>query len=425
MPVQTDRDISNRIVAYRHQPQQLEKLYRQEPDAFLRSFPDAFAQHPESEVLSVWQERLYFSGETQTDKAPVKYDQSATSLWMAAALALLAGITTRTLLFLVEAQTIAPANLVFGVLPFLAALFLTRSRPDRPVQLTLILCFLVSAVYLNLLPLEETDSILLSYLHLPIFLWVAVGLAYTGNAWREGASRLSYLKFNGEFAILYAILALSGGLLAALTMALFQFVGLEIKGFYFSNVVLPGAAFLFLVAAWLVSGNLRLSKALAPTIARIFGPLMLLTLLAYLAVVIGIGKNPFLDREFLLICNMILLLVLGITIFSITELHGEQIKSLFDYNNTALITLALIIDSIAFAAIAFRLSSYGITPNRLAVMGVNLIIWVNLAGILLAYLRSFRIHGKVDVIQKAVTDYLPVYGIWAAFVTFAFPLLFR
>lgn len=417
-------EFKDRIAEYRHQPRALEELYREEPEAFLRAFPAALEQHPDSLVLAAWKERLYYR-EEDSDRPDQKPSRIHSPLWAVGLLAVLAGITTRVLLYLVEEQTIAPANLVFGVLPFLAALFLYRSRPERRVTIALILCFLIPAIYLNALPLEERDSILLSYLHLPFFLWVVVGLAFTGNAYRESSARLAYLKFNGEFAILYAILAISGGLLTALTMALFQFAGLEIEEFYFSNVVLPGAAFLFLVASWLVTGKLKLSQALAPLIARIFSPLVLVTLLAYLVTVVLVGKNPFLDRGFLLVFNGILLCVLAITIFSITELHGEQKKSPSDYINTALIALALIIDSIAFAAIAFRLSSYGITPNRLAVMGVNLIIWVNLASILLVYLRSLWNKMRVTDIQKAVTDYLPIYGLWAALVTFAFPLLFQ
>lgn len=48
-----------------------------------------------------------------------------------------------------------------------------------------------------MLPLEQKDSIVLAYLHLPVFLWVLVGLAFTGNEYGLGSARLAYLKFNG------------------------------------------------------------------------------------------------------------------------------------------------------------------------------------------------------------------------------------
>jgi hypothetical protein len=276
-----------------------------------------------------------------------------------------------------------------------------------------------------MLPLNYKDSIILTYLHLPIFLWGLTGLAYTGNEYSKSSTRLAYLKFNLEFCILYASMAISGMLLAALTMQLFNFVGLDIEDFYFRNVILFGAAALAIVTSYLVSSNLKLAKNITPYIAKIFSPLILATLLVYLLTVIWIGKNPFLDRNFLIAFNGILLGVLAITIFSITESDTDEKKNISDYINFALIVLALIIDSVALSAIVFRLSSYGITPNRLAVLGVNILIWANLIWIMLSYLRFLQNKTGPSAIQDAVTKYLPIYGLWAAFVAFTFPLIFK
>jgi hypothetical protein len=145
---------------------------------------------------------------------------------------------------------------------------------------------------------------------------------------------------------------------------------------------------------------------------------------AYLITVIWIGKNPFVDRNFLIAFNGVLLSVLVVTIFSITESGKDEKKNISDYINFALIVLALIIDSVALSAIVFRLSSYGITPNRLAVLGVNMLILVNLIWVMLSYMRFLRNKTGPSAIQDAVTKYLPIYGLWAAFVTFTFPLIF-
>ena len=88
--------------------------------------------------------------------------------------------------------------------------------------------------------------------------------------------------------------------------------------------------------------------------------------------------------------NGILLGVLAVTIFSIVESDSDEKKSISDYINFALIVLALIIDTVALSAIVFRLSSYGITPNRLAVLGVNILIWANLIWIMFSYMRFLQ-----------------------------------
>ncbi|HCF48702.1 MAG TPA: DUF4153 domain-containing protein, partial [Syntrophomonas sp.] len=43
--------------------------------------------------------------------------------------------------------------------------------------------------------------------------------------------------------------------------------------------------------------------------------------------------------------------------------------NLFDYLNMALIITALLIDGVALSAILFRLSAFGITPNKVAALG--------------------------------------------------------
>ncbi len=412
--------INNFIIENIGNPYELEKMYREEPETFQKLFKEAWEQHSDSPVLAVWYERLYFK-EAKKNEKKFLFQKEFLSMGI---LAILAGISTRIILYFVEQQTIAPINLAFGIFPFLTAYFLYNNTTKKSIIYTLTFVSLIFAFYLNMLPLEYTDSIILVYLHFPVFLWVLLGLAFTGNKYRSSSARFAYLRFNGEFLILYAIMAISGMLLTVLTMQLFSIIGMDIEEFYFKNVVLIGAVSLAIVAQYLISTNLKLTKNIAPYIAKIFSPLVLVTLVVYLLTVIWVGKNPFLDRDFLLSFNGILLSVLAITIFSITESGTDKRKNISDYINFALIVLSLIIDSVALSAIIFRLSSYGITANRVAVLGVNILIWANLIWIMFSYLRFLRSKTGLQTIQDAVTKYLPVYGLWAAFVIITFPLIF-
>jgi hypothetical protein len=170
---------------------------------------------------------------------------------------------------------------------------------------------------------------------------------------------------------------------------------------------------------------MKLAKNIAPYIAKIFSPLVLITLITYLIIIVSTGKNPFVDRNFLLAFNGILFIVLAVTIYSITESGKDDKKGFSDYVNLALIAFALIIDGVALSAIVFRLTSYGITPNRIAVLGVNILIFVNLIWIISGYIRFISNKKGPSAVQDAVTKYLSVYGLWAALVTFTFPLIFR
>lgn len=413
-------DSNNPIIKNMADPHELERMFRKDSEAFKRDFEEAWEQNPNSQILSIWYERLYYSETENLEKTSrLKRD-----FLVMGVLAIMAGTSTRILFHFIEQNTIAPINLIFGIIPFITAFFVYKSGPRKNVIFTIVFLFLISAVYLNMLPLEEKDSIILAYLHFPVFLWVVAGIAFAGDEYSVRGKRLAYLKFNGEFCILYASMAISGMLLSMITMQLFIIIGMDIEDFYFKNIVLFGAAALAVVASYLVSRDLKLAKNIAPYLAKIFSPLVLITLLAYLVTVIWAGKNPFLDRDFLLVFNGILLLVLVVTIFSITESGANEKRNLSDYVNLALILLALIIDGVALSAIVFRLSSYGISPNRLAVLGVNLLIFANLIWIMGSYAGFLRNKTGTEAIQDSITKYLPIYGLWAAFVTFAFPLIF-
>ena len=413
--------MNNQIIENINNPEELERLYRKNPDTFIEDFSVAVRSLPENDVLAVWNQRLNFQ-ETVANKKTLTLTRE---FRLMAVCAVLAGISTRTALYFTELGFISPINIIFTVMIPIIMYFLYYRSTSKKVAQIVISVILISIIYINLLPIQVSDSILLSYLHLPIILWILMGLAYTKEAWQKVSLRLSFLKINGEFIILYAVMAISGMILALITIQLFQFTGVDISEFYMENIVLFGAASLSIVGFYLVTHSLSITKNIAPIIARIFGPLVLLTLFGFLITMVLLGKNPFSDRDFLLFFNLILIVVLAVSIFSISERKMSESKNVFDYSSAILIALAIVIDMIALSAILFRLSSYGISVNRIAVLGINLIILVHLVWILRSYIRFLQDKAQPHAIQTAITTYLPVYGLWAAIVTFTFPIIFR
>jgi hypothetical protein len=162
----------------------------------------------------------------------------------------------------------------------------------------------------------------------------------------------------------------------------------------------------------------------SPVIAKIFSPLVLVMLVIYLAAVIYSGKDPYNDREFLLIFNALLIGVMAIIFFSVAE-TANTIKTKPEVWVLFLLSvLTVVVNGIALSAILFRISEWGITPNRAAVLGGNVLILINL---LLVTAQLFRVlAGKTDLmgVKKVIAFYLPVYCLWAAIVTFLFPYLF-
>src|SRR5215208_6433161 len=89
-----------------------------------------------------------------------------------------------------------------------------------------------------------------------------------------------------------------------------------------------------------------------------------------------------------------------------------------------LVVSALLADAVALWAIAARISEFGFSPNRVAALGENLILLVNLAWSAVLYIRFLRGRGSFTGLERWQTDYLPVYALWAAIVVIVFPPVF-
>jgi hypothetical protein len=89
-----------------------------------------------------------------------------------------------------------------------------------------------------------------------------------------------------------------------------------------------------------------------------------------------------------------------------------------------LVVSALLVDAVALWAIAARITELGFSPNRVAALGENVILLVNLVWSGVLYIRFLRGRGSFTNLERWQTDYLPVYAVWAAVVVIVFPLVF-
>ncbi len=98
---------------------------------------------------------------------------------------------------------------------------------------------------------------------------------------------------------------------------------------------------------------------------------------------------------------------------------------MFDLLQVLLLASALVADGVALWAIATRIQQFGFTPNRVAALGENVILLVNLVWSTVLYVHFLRGRGPFSRLERWQTNYLPVYALWAAIVVVVFPPLFR
>ena len=278
---------------------------------------------------------------------------------------------------------------------------------------------------MSLLPNDpDSASIVMSQIHLPMLLAWLLALSYMADDWKNPEARLRYIRYVGEMVI-YATLILFGGIvLTSLTIGLFSLIGLEIERWYMEHVVVWGLIASPLVATYLYDVILNRESRLATLIANIFAPLFLITVVAYLMAMLYAQKSPYSDREFLIIFNGLLLIVWGITVFSLAGRTFSSFKAI-DAINISLVSVTLIINTIALSAILFRLIEYGVTPNKVAVTGANLLIFIHLVLILAQYIRQLKTTAHPEKLTQTVVSYLPVYPVWSIFIVVVLPILFQ
>lgn len=156
-----------------------------------------------------------------------------------------------------------------------------------------------------------------------------------------------------------------------------------------------------------------------------FTPLVLTTLVIYLIAVIGTGKDPYNDRDFLLIFNLLLIGVMAIILFSIAETSKNSDSKTEIILLFGLSIVTVIVNGIALSAILFRISEWGITPNRLAVLGGNILILTNLILVTYNLYKTIKNNNEIENVEKSISAFLPFYSLWTIFVTFIFPLIFN
>ena len=199
---------------------------------------------------------------------------------------------------------------------------------------------------------------------------------------------------------------------------------MDVSRFLQDYLLIYGGCAAGLITVYLVEAKKNVVGNFAPILAKIFSPLFLIIMSIFLIVMIFTGKSPFMERNFLIGFDFMLALVLGLVLYVISARDIRQPANMFDYLNLALILAALLIDGVALSAIVFRLSAFGITPNKLAALGENLALLGNLAGLAWLYIGYFRKRFDFIKIIKFQTDYLYVYLIWIAIVAFVFPVVF-
>lgn len=409
------QDILNNL----NNPAQLEKLYRTNKLAFKQGFSAIYENIIDYPMAAFWNARLQ-----ETNEGNARINKKDLVFLIVACL--FAGTVAKLpALLSVDKEFFFTRNAGFVIFPVLMAYFALKNKLSATKVAMIAGLLLICLFYINLLPgVKNSDTLLLASIHLLLVLWSLLGFAFTGEAKNNEEKRLSFLRYNGDLIVMTGLIVIAGGILTAVSINLFLVIGLQIETFWFNNIVvfaLPAAPIL---GTYLTQTRTHLVSKVSPLIAKLFSPLVLVMLVVYLAAMLYSGKDPYTDRDFLLIFNALLIGVMFIIFFSTAETSEMNGKCLQTWILLLLSSVTVIVNTVALTAIVFRISEWGITPNRAAVLGGNILILINLVMVAVQLTKVVLRKSDLQSVKNIMSFYLPVYSLWAIIVTFLFPLLF-
>lgn len=407
------------IINHIEDPSYLEQLYRGDKSLFKKSFSSVYQDLKPNPLAEFWQERLKYESNS------ISWGSKNELLYVFIGCFIAGLIAKFPSIFSIAEDFFYSRNIGFIVFPVLIAYFSWKNKLSLNVTSILFGILGICLVYINSLPdLPESDSLILANLHLPLLLWIMLGFAFSKVKDFKPSISLDFLRFNGDTLIMTAVLGIAGGVLTGITFGLFSLIGISIEQFFQDYILIFGLPALPILAAFLTQTNPQLVNKVSPIVAKLFSPVVLLVLIVYLMAIIYSGKDPYNDREFLLIFNLLLIGVMALIFFSVAE-SGNKEKISFDiWILFALSFVTIIVNSIALSAITFRISEWGLTPNRFAVLGTNVLILIHLFMVTFNLYKTIFKKADLYEVGKSIVAYIPAYLVWILIVVFIFPLAF-
>ncbi|MDF1490109.1 permease prefix domain 1-containing protein [Tessaracoccus caeni] len=384
------------------------------------------ANHRLGSLSDVASEYLNAHPERAWQQLPAAAPATSWHLPVALGLGLVAGVLVR--LPLEVSQVFAESFYLRGasltVLAFLGVyLVVTASSKDRLGLGILAGMFGVGAVAAAVYPGDwTTQTLSLTAIHLPVLLLILTGICYLGRRWRSLEAWMDWVRYLGEAFIYYVLIALGGGVVVGLLVGIFTAVGIDLESVASWIIPVPAVGAV-LVCAWLVERKKSAMENMAPVLTAVFTPVLTVALLSFLVVVAFTGSPVNLDRSVLIVFDVLLIVVAAIVLFTVSARPPESGPRALDWMQLVLIISGIAVDLLLLWALSGRLWEFGVSPNKLAALVVNLLLLVHLIGSAVHYIGVLRSKPSLRL-ERWQCLALPAFATWAAIVAFAFPPLF-
>ena len=271
-------DLKQEMLQNIDRPEILERLYRNNPQEFTRVFTE-IAHQFDSDLIRIWKIRL------EPDTVVEQKVFPTSEILFLIILSLLTGLLVKlpNIFSQIQSSAFYTRDVSIIVLNGIIVYFFWQNKLFDLKKIALYFCnILILTLFVNLLPFSGGDSLNLVFLFTPFYLWCWLGLVYVSFDYKNMSKRIEFIRFNGEFIIMTGLVLAAGALLTFVTIGLFSVIRVDIEKFYTDYVVVFGGVAAPIVSAYLIKKYPNMSSKIAPVIARVFTPLVFITLIIYL-----------------------------------------------------------------------------------------------------------------------------------------------
>jgi len=383
-------------------PNLLEDLYQANKKCFSEIIKNIYNENSDI-IIKYWYTRLFYKS-VNNKRNPKKYIFTALFI-------ILAWFPIRLVfseLFNNNVYFIKAIPIIFSIT--LSIFFLFEKIRIKNLIL-IIIPNIILYLYVILLPNKaNSQSLDNAFYFMFIILWFFILISLSNFNFRKLEYNI-FLEKCGEMIIWSTIFIIGGMVIVGLSIALFNAIDIDSWEFYAKNIVTLGLVASPFISLLVIENNNR--TKLSIIIANIFLPIILVSLLVFGIISIFNDSKPYEDRNIFILYNIMNVIVICILVFTSIKGINNKFINICSY---ILPLITIILNIVTLSAVMHRLNEYGITPNKITLLGTNVIMLGHL--IFIVYLKY---KGKTENNLK----YLLAYFIWAFLVVFIFPIIFK
>ena len=275
----------------------------------------------------------------------------------------------------------------------------------------------------------------IKYIFSVIIFFIIIALSYNGFQVLNSKSISEFFTFSADILIFAGLIAgiVSAvfGIFAAIVIFLIKDIISSLDEKIIFKILLS-ISFLSSIFPFLVYTVYRKMKTnISIYLSRILMPFSLLFIFILLILLLMPDISPYDNRvSFILYNIMLAIIVLNMFFIRIDYKSSIFTKALY----IVLPIIAIIFDILVLTSSLYRLIEYGISPNKIVLIGTNLIMlgnlifitFFNIKSILIIFKKSDNIPNikEITIGDTKSVFFIYIYGIWAFAVCFIIPIFF-